>query len=154
MQTIISAIFLMVIGGVGGFAFLMALRKRKQFQSWPKIEGRVIERGVYKPANAGRVSSPAFRYTPHVKYVYTVNGKEYAGENLFHPQIQLPQVSRESWARKKADSFPDKVTVNYNPENPADSFLVTSSKPLFIFIIIVCGFIFLLGVLILLMRIL
>lgn len=154
MQTTISAIFLMVIGGVGGFALLMALRKRKQFQRWPNTQGRVIERGVYKPTNAGRTSSPSFRYAPRVKYVYTVNGKEYAGENLFHPEIQLPQTSSESWARKKADSFSDEITVNYNPENPADSFLVTSSKPLFIIFTIVCGFLFLLGALILLTRIL
>lgn len=152
MQTIISAVFLMVIGGVGLYALLSALRKRKQFQSWDKIQGRVIERGVFQPNNAGRLSSPAFRYSPLVKYVYTVNEKEYVGENLFHPQIQLPQTSSEAWARKKADSFPDEVTVNYNPANPADSFLVTSSKVLFISFSVVCALLFLIGALILLSR--
>jgi hypothetical protein len=89
-----------------------------------------------------------------LKYVYTVNGKEYTGENLFHPSIQLPQTSSENWARKKADSFSDEVTVNYNPDNPADSFLVTSSKPLFIVFSFVCALLFLIGLLVLLTRVL
>lgn len=150
METIISAIFLIVIGGVGCFAILVALSKRKRFQNWHKAQGRIIERGVYQPTNVGRLSTPAFRYAPLVKYTYTADGKEYVGENLFHPEIQLPQTSSKKWAQKKAYSFPDEVKVNYNPDNHADSFLVTSSKPLFIFLAVVCSLMFLIGVLILL----
>lgn len=152
MQTIISGVFLMVIGGVGFFAITAALRKRNQFQNWHKTKGKVIERGVYQPTNAGHMSSPAFRYSPKLKYVYTVSGKEYTGENLFHPSIQLPQTSGENWARKKADSFSDEVTVNYNPDNPAESFLVTSSKVVFMLFAFVCALLFLIGILLLISR--
>lgn len=154
METIISSIFLMIIGGVGLFAILVALSKRKRFQNWHKTQGRIIERGVFQPTNVGRLDVPAFRYAPFVKYVYTANSNEYIGENLFHPEIQLPQTSNEKRARKKADSFPDEVTVNYNPDNPADSFLVTSSKALFVSLAVFCGLIFLVGIIVLLTRVL
>lgn len=154
METIISAVCLIIIGGVGLYAIVSALSKRKRFQSWHKTQGRVIERGVYQPNNVGRLSTPAFRYAPLVKYVYTANGKEYIGENLFHPEIQLPQTSSKKWAQKKAYSLPDEVTVNYNPDNPADSFLVTTSKPLFVSFAALCGLMLLIGMLILLSRML
>lgn len=149
METIFVAICFMIMGGIGLNALLPALRKRNQVQSWHKTEGRIIERGVFQTYNPGRLKSPKFNYAPKVKYAYTVNGKEYTGENLYHTEIDLTSVSGEPWARKRADSFPDEVTVNYNPENPADSFLFTLSKPFFILYVVfafVCGLMFLTGI--------
>jgi hypothetical protein len=93
---------------------------------WHTTTGRVIERGTFR-ATTG-TSSPAFSHAALVKYVYQVDGQEFVNDCIRPKQIQLPEHSTKKWAQKKAESFPDEVTVHYNPANPGESFLVQTRK--------------------------
>jgi hypothetical protein len=61
--------------------------------------------------------------------------KEFINDSIRPKRIQLPQHNIKEWAQKKANSFPDEVTVHYNPEDPSESFLVQTSK-LMLYIVI------------------
>jgi hypothetical protein len=71
---------------------------------------------------------PAFRHAPLVKYVYQVGGEEFTNDRIRPKRIQQPQHNTKKWAQKKAESFPDEVSVHYNPEDPSESFLVQTSR--------------------------
>lgn len=127
MEKLIAGLFGCLLGVVGVITAITLFRKRTQFSQWKTTKGQVIERGAYQP-DIPMLSAPAFRYAPLVRYTYTVDGKDFISNTIFPRRIQLPQHSRKDWAQKKAASFPDSVIVHYNPQNPAESYLVMTSK--------------------------
>ena len=127
MENFIAGLFGLLVGVVGVVTGLTALRRRKRFNQWKTTSGRVVERGTYQP-DIPMLSVPAFRYAPLVKYEYQVAGKNFVSNSIQPKRIQAPQHSTIKWAQKQADSFPDDVTVFYNPEDPAESYLVQTSK--------------------------
>jgi hypothetical protein len=135
MERIISAAFSLLIGTVGLLTGLKQLRNRVALNKWATTEGKVIERGTFQP-DVPMTGPPAFRHAPLVKYVYHVSGKEFTNDRIRPKRIQQPQHNTKKWAQKMAESFPDKVTVHYNPEDPSESFLVQTSR---VTLYIVCG---------------
>ena len=125
MEAIISGIFALLIGSVGVGAALNALRNRRTLDRWPTTKGRVIERGTFLVNVA---SQRAFRYAPLVRYVYQVEGKEFVNDCINPKLIQLPSHSTREWAQKRTESWPDEVTVHYNPGSPDQSFLVQTPR--------------------------
>ena len=87
----------------------------------------MIERGTFQP-DIPALGPPAFRHSPLVKYVYQVAGKEFINDRIRPKRIQQPQHNTKKWAQKMAESFPAKVSVHYNPEDPSESFLVQTSR--------------------------
>ena len=134
MERIISAAFSFLIGTVGLWAGFKQLRNRRKLNLWPTTTGKVIERGTYQPF-VPAAGPPAFRHSPLVRYVYQVAGKEIINDRIRPKRIQLPQHNTKKWAQKMAESFPDEVTVHYNPEDPRESFLVQTSR-LMLYIVI------------------
>jgi len=127
MERTVSGIFALLIGIGGLWTGLRALKNRRLLNQWKTTQGKVIERGVYQP-NLPMLSAPAFRYAPLVRYAYQVDGKEFVN-NCIHPRrIQLPPHNSRKWAQKKADGFADDVTVHYNSADPAESYLIQTSK--------------------------
>ena len=135
MERIISAAFAFLIGSVGLWAGLKQLRNRVALNSWPTTKGKVIERGTFQPFIPA-AGPPAFRHSPLVKYVYQVSGKEFISDSIRPKRIQLPQHNTKKWAQKKAESFPDEVSVHYNPEDPSESFLLQTSR-LMLYVVVV-----------------
>jgi hypothetical protein len=135
MERIISAAFSFLIGTVGLWAGFKQLRNRTNLNTWPTTKGKVVERGTYQPFIPA-AGPPAFRYSPLVKYVYQVSGKEFTNDSIRPKRIQLPQHNTKEWAQKRAESFPDDVTVHYNAVDPSESFLVQTSRAM---LYIVCG---------------
>lgn len=133
MESILAGTFCLLIGLVGLWTGLRALKIRAVLDHWPTTSGRVIERGTFKPDYA---SGPlAFRQAPLVKYVYQVAAIDFSNDRIHPKQIQQPRYNTEEWAQKKAQSFPDNVTVHYNPADPSEYFLVqTPRKMLYIVI--------------------
>ena len=127
MERILSAAFSFLIGTVGLWTGLKQLRNRVELNKWATTEGRVIERGTFQP-DVPMTGPPAFRHAPLVKYVYHVGGKEFTNDRIRPKRIQQPQHNTKEWAQKRAESFPDEVTVHYNPEDPSESFLVQTSR--------------------------
>ncbi|MFL6228587.1 MAG: DUF3592 domain-containing protein [Pyrinomonadaceae bacterium] len=134
MESIIAAAFAFLIGGVGLWTGISLLRKRAVLDGWPTTAGRVIERGTYQ-VSAG-TSAPAFRHAALVKYAYRVGGQEFVNDCIRPKQIQLPEHNTKKWAQKRAAAFADEVTVHYNPANPAESFLLQTTKLVLYLVII------------------
>jgi len=135
MERIISGVFSLLIGTVGLWTGLKQLRNRGALNKWPTTKGRVFERDTFQP-DIPALGPPAFRHAPLVKYVYYVGGKEFTNDRIRPKRIQQPQHNTKEWAQKTANTFPDEVTVHYNPEDPGESFLVQTSRAV---LYIVCG---------------
>ena len=134
MQYIIGGIFGLVIASVVVWNSFVQLKNISRLNEWKPVDGKVIERGTFRITYATR-SAPALQYAPLVRYVYRANEQEYTGDAILPKHIQLPEHSTVEWARERASSFPDDLTVYYDPENPSDSFLVpVPRKTLYIMI--------------------
>ena len=126
MQSFLAGSFGLLIGGVGLWAGLRALKSRAVLNRWPTTPGRVIERGTFRPEYAS--GPPAFSHAALVRYAYQVGGKDFVNDRIQPKRIQQPRHNTEEWAQKIAAGFPDDVIVHYNPEDPGESFLKQTSK--------------------------
>ncbi len=149
MEKLIAGLFGCLLGVVGVITAITLFRKRTQFSQWKTTKGHVIERGAFQP-DIPMLSAPAFRYAPLIRYTYQIDGKEFISNTILPRRIQLPQHNTKQWAERKAQSFPDEVTVHYNPRDPSESYLVMTSTWSLTVVILASGFAFLIGVLFLL----
>jgi len=149
MERIISGLFSLLLGLVGLWTGFKQLKNRAVLNRWSTTKGKVIERGTYKPNTPGS-GPPAFRHAPLVKYVYEVDGKEFFNNSIHPKRIQLPARNTLKWAQKRADSFPDDVTVHYNPADPGESYLIQTKASILYTVVAVSGLLVLIGLLILL----
>lgn len=142
MEALISGVFALLIGSAGAWAGFQALRNRTALGRWPTTKGRVIERGTFHAVIGRR----GFRFAPLVKYVYQVDGKEFANNYINPKRTQLPSHSTKEWAQKKAESWADEVTVHYNPASPDESFLVQTPRFKLYGVIVASGVAMLFGI--------
>ena len=149
MENLIAGIFGVVLGLVGFWTGLRALKNRSRAAHWPTTQGRVIERGIYQP-DQPMLSAPAFRHSPLVRYRYEVGGKEFISDSILPRHIQLPRHNTTKWAQRQADSFPNEVLVHYNAADPSDSYLTNASRTGLYAVLIFSTFALLLGCLFLL----
>jgi hypothetical protein len=126
-ETLIAGIFGLLLGSIGLATGFVQLRNRARFGRWQKTEGKVVERGTYEPS-IPMSGPPAFRHAPLIRYEYHVNDQTFVSDAIHPRRIQLPQHNTLKWAQKRAASFPDTVSVQYNPEDPGESYLVLTSK--------------------------
>ena len=124
MEALLSGLFALLIGTVGAWAGFQALKNRAALDRWPTTKGRVIERRTFQVVIGRR----GFRFAPLVKYVCQVDRQEFVNNYINPKRTQLPSHSTEEWAQRKAESWPDEVTVHYNPASPDESFLVQTPK--------------------------
>jgi len=151
MEKIIAGVFSLLIGVVGIWTGFRQLRNRSILNRWSATKGKVIERGIYQP-NIPTLSSGGFRYAPLIKYAYHVDGKEFVNDCVHPKRIQTPQHNTKKWAQKRLESFPDEVTVYYNPEDPSESFLIQTPKTILWIVIVASCFAILVGLLFFLAR--
>jgi hypothetical protein len=151
MEAAISFAFCLLIGGVGVWTGFKQLKNHAALNHWLTTRGKVIERGTYQP-DVPALGSPGFRYAPLVKYVYQVDGREFVNDSIRPKRIQLPQHNTLEWARKKAASFADEVTVHYNPEDPGESFLDQTPKVMLYIVIVASCLMILFGMMFLLIK--
>ena len=77
--------------------------------SWPKVEGTVVESGVaevesYDSQSHRRSQSASIMYRPEVVFQYTVDGKSYTSNTVYH-------MSTSQLSTRKGDSL--EVTSQY-----------------------------------------
>jgi len=145
MESIIAGSFGLLIGIVGLWTGLRALKTRADLDRWPTTAGRVIERGTFIPDYA---SGPAaFRHAPLVKYAYRVDGQDFTNDRIHPKQIQQPRHNTEAWAEKQAARFADDVTVHYKSGDPSDSFLMQTPKRLLYLVIVTSSMVILFSML-------
>ncbi len=105
--------------GFGALALWAAFRVSSDIRkgrSWPTVPGKILERGLGEPMGTrGRT------VMPHVKYTYTVDGKEFTND-----QVYLIRRSglRPSAMQKLVDGLPDPVPVHYDPKDPSQAYLL------------------------------
>ncbi len=126
MESIIAGAFCLLIGIVGLWTALWALKARAALDRWPTTNGRVIKRDTFTPNYAS--GPPAFRHAPLVRYIYQVSGRDFINDRIHPNKIQQPVHNTEAWARKRAEEFPEDVIVHYNPSDPGESFLMQTPK--------------------------
>ena len=146
MENLISGIFGVLLGLAGLWTGFKLLKSRSLVELWQTTNGRVVERGTYKP-NQPMLSAPAFRYAPLVRYSYQVNGKEFVSNSILPRRIQLPRHSTIKWAERQAQSFPDEVVVHFNADDPAESYLLNTSRGTVFIVLAASSFALLLGAL-------
>jgi hypothetical protein len=151
MENLFAGIFGILLGLVGVLTALRGLKNRTRLQHWKTTKGRVIERGTYQP-DQPMLSASAFRYSPLIRYSYQVDGKDFVSNAIIPRRIQLPQHNTKKWAEKQAATFPDDVTVFYNPSDPAESYLKQASRTALLVVIAMSVLAFLAGTLFLLAR--
>lgn len=114
---IYGALFLF-FAGLGIWAARYFSREMRRTRDWPTVPGKILERGIGEPMGAGR------NYLPHVKYTYTVDGKEYTNDQVY---VIRRTGNLADAVRKLVDGLPDPVPVHYNPRNPAEAWLIANS---------------------------
>jgi len=137
MESIIAGIFGLIIAIVIIWNSFVQWANISRLNSWKAADGRIVERGAFRVTHANRGPS-ALQHSPLVRYVYQADGLEFTSDAILPKHIQLPERSTVEWAQARADSFPDHLTVYYNPENPSDSFLVPVSRKTF-YIMMIAG---------------
>ena len=106
------------ISGAGLFGYGLHLRgKLRSCQRWPHTAGKVVRSGLETDDG----------YQVFVTYQYTVNGTGYSSRQVQFgtPTTYLRKPSAEAAvSRYPADA---RLTVYYNPENPAEAVLDRTS---------------------------
>ncbi len=135
MESIIGGLFGLVMASVIIWNSFVQVGNVSRLNSWKTTNGKVIERGTFRVTYTS-MRSPALQHAPLVKYFYQVGEQKFTSDAILPKHIQLPEHSTVEWAQTRANSFPDDLTVYYNPENPSESFLVpVSRKTLYIMLI-------------------
>lgn len=116
----------MMIGGMGGFALLIALaitREAKAAADWPSTWGVIEEAGIedFRTSDDGR---SRIMKRGAVVYSYKVKGNEYRGGRI-HVRGWNVSSSTILLLRNPAKKYPPgmPVEVFFNPENPAEAVL-------------------------------
>lgn len=135
MENLFAGLFGVLLGSGGIWLGRVQFRNLAALKAWQTTPGKVIERGTFRVSFA-TLSVSAFQHAPLVKYCYHVNGQEFINDAILPPHMQMPEHSTLAWAQRKANSFPDEVTVYFSSANPAQSFLVRPTKTKFYLMIV------------------
>ncbi len=130
MEKYFAIIFGFLLGIGGLYVCFSQLRNFAQLNSWKKNKGKVIERGTVE-SEIGKVRNVGIKYCPLLKYTYQVDGKDFTNDAIYPKRMMASPSGSFEWAEKEAKIFADEVTIIYNPENPADSFLRFPSKSIY-----------------------
>lgn len=94
---------------ITGFGIYLG-KKNGLIKKWAKTEGKILHKEVTQTKEAA------------VKYEYTVDGKTYTDDRvLFDAHALKSKLDAEQFI----NGLQEKVTVLYDPKNPADSCLFT-----------------------------
>jgi hypothetical protein len=114
----VKGVLFLVFGAVGLFVGITLARGALRFRKWPTVSGRIVEREAQaRPELAGHRMA---QYEARVRYEYVVGGRKYVGTRL---RAGTELESREA-AQRDLAKIPDEVTVHYNPQNPAEAYLL------------------------------
>ncbi|HET9622861.1 MAG TPA: DUF3592 domain-containing protein [Kofleriaceae bacterium] len=122
MRKKMVAIVILVIGAAAIFAGASMWSASRKARGWPVAAGTITERAV-GPSTTTGASRPGRYVEPKVTYTYTVDGKPYTGHRI----ALTTNAYDEAQAKKIVDALPDRVDVHYNPADPSDAVLQTSS---------------------------
>jgi hypothetical protein len=112
--------------GIGVYLIYYSRRVRRQAgssQGWPGTEGQITRASIRHSLRSDSEGNSTDSYSPDVEYSYQVNGLHYAGEKIAFGAT--PSFSSDQKAQSTLSRYPvgGRVTVFYDPANPAESVL-------------------------------
>ena len=98
---------------------IRAVLHSKQIVNWPTTQGVII--------NSGLQALGGSRYTPAVKFTYTIQGQMYVGTRITLGSNWITSSSEK--AKLKVEQYPvgQPCRVYYNPNNPGEAALETGA---------------------------
>lgn len=126
-------LFLGVFIAIGCWPLYKAIqniRKAEASRSWPTVPGVIVESTRRVSTSQSREEKRRMKstqsYYADVKYSYEVNGTKYEGDQV---SVLSGGIGSESSAEAIIKRYPRdaKVSVAYNPQNPAEAFLEPGS---------------------------
>ena len=91
-------------------------------RTWPTTTGKVLASDIART----HLFQQGDVYTPVVRYEYSLDGRRYEGEVVAFGMTSLRSRQKAEGYLKDREAGAA-VTVHYNPQNPADATLDTSS---------------------------
>ena len=145
----------LVLSAIGGpiVAWGMTfIRKDRNIGRWPRAPGQITHASVQSGQSHARdPNNPGWQETyevflPEVRFVYTVDGRTFEGNQVARV---VPWTTSFDEVQKRVDRYPvhSKVEVYVDPQNPAVSYLETTTSGGAIFLLIFGGFFLFVGVL-------
>jgi hypothetical protein len=128
----------------GAFALmgLMSIYRNTCAQTWPTVEGAVIDSKVEARTGGGEDGS-VVSYWPQIRYAYLVRGTRYESDRIY-PSGAVNIESGNTWsdANRTLQSLIQSkpFLVHFNPRDPGDSTLETSPQSGFTPFIVGVGF--------------
>lgn len=126
-----------IFGGVGVGLLLFGNSQRKQgnaSQSWPTTTGTILSTTLSQQSRRNSQGYHDVTYAPTVEYTYEVNGNSYRSDKINAGWTVSYDLGN---AQNKINQYQPgaRITVYYNPANPADAVLETKSAASNIFMI-------------------
>ena len=111
-------IFGLVFGGFGAYKYNIG----KESSTWPSETCKI----TYSNIDSKHVDSKT-EYKANVKYSFTIDGKEYKGDQVTSSDVYFKTMSN---ARELLDKYPigSEVSVYYDPADPDRAVLETGIK--------------------------
>lgn len=111
---------ILIIGGIGYYLYKrnqQSMAQRQDAQNWASATGTIMMSSV----QSSRSGTGGYSTHPVVVYQYEVNGKTYQSQTI-RVGDKFLKVNLSSRAQSTVDKYPigAKVTVYYDPNNPAE----------------------------------
>ncbi len=131
---------------LGAFA-IRALWKVTRSMFWPHVEGTILAADIgLQQDRVNQFSGPPQRVVAHIRYRYTVAGREYMGERIRLARTKS-NLTRLAQADVQRFSEGARVKVYYDPDDPANAVLDPGSFvyliPYLVLLLLGLGFIYL-----------
>ena len=138
-KSLVFAVLTLAFGGVGmGLARFISAEVRRKID-WPTVPGQILERGVGEA-----MSTRGPNFLPRIKVRYAVGEKEFTGDQVY---LIRGTGNTAPAVQSLVDGLPNPVPVHYDPENPADSYLIATPMSTYWILIAFSGGALLLGAL-------
>ena len=129
-------IFSLLIGIGCFFVSFKMIRLYLKVRNWDKVEAKVESKKVELREKYSTRQSVA--YAPRVKYLYTINGREYMGNKVsLEELVNGERGYRKNQAEKLLSKIPDKIMVYVNPKNHEESVIFCDGVTIYIIVFII-----------------
>jgi len=101
-----------------------AKRRSDETVDWPVVTGKVVRSRLYQSTEASSRRGASESLRLQLRYVYSVDGASYEGEQVTRDGFRVGLQERAWAARYPAGAS---ISVHYNPANPTEAVLETQA---------------------------
>jgi len=145
------SMYLIIMGIAVTIGGCIELHTALDSQNWKKIEAIVVKSTITKRTYDSKDSPVIYHYDPEIEYVYVVKGVTYASDRRNFQNYALDEPEAKSVMKRYPVDHP--IHAYYNPQNPEESVLEREMDFTTYSLVFWGVIIFILGCIILLIRI-